>query len=261
MNKRLSRACSAIGHFFYGLYAWVVFLLTILISIIGATFLPGLDRRRRWVSRAARAFFILAGIPSEVTGLENLPDDHCIVVANHSSYADGVILQAFLPPRFSFVIKGEVRNVPILHFVLRRVGSKFVERFVAAGSSRDARTLVKAAARGESLAIFPEGTFIAAPGLGRFRPGAFSAALNGELPIVPVTIRGSRKMMPAKTIWPRPTSLQIHIGQPIGVSDGAFESSSELAEIARQRILEVLDEPDLLLSDSNAPAATTHKQR
>jgi 1-acyl-sn-glycerol-3-phosphate acyltransferase len=235
-------------------------LLAILFSILGATFLPGLDRRRRWVSRAARAFFILAGIRSKVTGLERLPADHCIVVANHASYVDGVVLQAFLPPRFSFVIKGEVRSVPILHFVLRRVGSKFVERFVAAGSSRDARTLVKAAASGESLAIFPEGTFIATPGLGRFRPGAFSAALKGELPIVPVAIRGSRKMMPAKTIWPRPASLQIDIRLPIEVSNSAFESSSELAEIARQRILEVLDEPDLLLSDSTAPATSTNEQ-
>ena len=259
MNKRLSRAYSTIGHFFYGLYAWVVFLLAILFSIICATILPGLDRRRRWVSRAARAFFILAGIRSKVTGLKRLPADHCIVVANHASYADGVILHAFLPPRFSFVIKGEVRSVPILHFVLRRVGSKFVERFVAAGSSRDARTLVKAAARGESLAIFPEGTFIATPGLGRFRPGAFSAALKGELPVVPVAIHGSRKMMPAKTIWPRPASLHIDIRQPIGVSDSAFESSSKLAEVARQRILEVLDEPDLLLSDS--PASTEESKQ
>ena len=259
MNKGLSRALRPLGHLFYGFYAWIIFLLTILFSIICATFLPGLDRRRRWVSRAARAFFILAGIPSEVTGLERLPSDHCIVGANHASYVDGVIMQAFLPPRFSFVIKGEVRSVPILHFVLRRVGSKFVERFVAAGSSRDARVLVKAAAIGESLAIFPEGTFIATPGLGRFRPGAFSAALKGELPIVPVAIHGSRKMMPAKTIWPRPASLHIDIRQPIGVSDGAFESTSKLAEIARQRILEVLDEPDLLLSDS--PASTEESKQ
>ena len=201
MNKRLSRGYNAIGHFFYGLYAWVVFLLAILFSILGATFLPGIDRRRRWVSRAARAFFILAGIRSEVTGLERLPADHCIVVANHASYLDGVILQAFLPPRFSFVIKGEVRSVPILHFVLRRVGSKFVERFDAAGSSRGARTLVKAAASAESLAIFPGGTFIATPGLGRFRPGGFSAPLRGDLPVVAIAIRGSRRVGASSGTW------------------------------------------------------------
>jgi len=140
--------------------------------------------------------------------------------------------------------------VPLLHFLLRRVGSKFVERFVAAGSSRDARMLVKAAALGESMAIFPEGTFIATPGLGRFRPGGFSAAIKGELPIVPVAIRGARKIVPPKSLWPRQGSLQIDFLQPIEPFDSAYESSAELAEATRQKILEVLDEPDLLLSDS-----------
>lgn len=250
MNRVLSRIATAISVFLYGLYAWIVFALAVLIAIVCATFLPGLERRRRCVSRAARGFFVLARIPVTVTGLERLPADHCIVAANHAAYIDGVIMQAFLPPRFSFVIKGEVRNVPLLHFLLRRVGSKFVERFVAAGSSRDARTLVKAAALGESMAIFPEGTFIATPGLGRFRAGGFSAAIKGELPIVPVAIRGARKIVPPKSLWPRRGSLQIDILQAIEPSDSAYESSAELAETTRQKILEVLDEPDLLLSDS-----------
>jgi len=260
MNKRLSRARDAIAHGFYGLYAWFLFLPTVLFSFFCAVFLPGLERRRFWVSRAARLFFACVGMRATVTGLQQLPTGDCIVVANHSSFVDGVILYAFLPPRFSFVIKGEVRRIPVLHFVLRRVGSKFVERFAATGSSRDARTLLKAAANGESLAIFPEGTFIARPGLGRFRPGAFSAALKGGLPIVPVAIRGSRKVMPAKTFWPKRASLQIDIQPPIQVADGVIENSAALGEIARQSILEVLDEPDLLLSDSPAPNRTRNNQ-
>lgn len=250
MNKVLSRSSNAIGRFFYGLYAWVVFVLVVLFSVLCATFLPGLERRRRWISRAARTFFTLAAIPTTVNGLERLPAGHFIAVVNHASHIDGVTVQAFLPPRFSFVIKGEVRNVPVLHFLLRRVGSKFVERFVAAGSARDARKLVKAAANGESMVIFPEGTFIEKPGLGRFRPGAFAAAIKGELPIVPVVIRGARAFLPPKTMWPHLGSLQIDILQPIDPSNSACESSAELAELARQRMLEVLDEPDLLLADS-----------
>jgi 1-acyl-sn-glycerol-3-phosphate acyltransferase len=252
MNKLLSRAFNAISRFLYGLYAWIAFLLTVLCAVGFVTLLPGLDRRRRWVTAAARSLFAVAGIRVTVRGLELLPNGHCIVVANHSSYIDGVILQAFLPPRFSFVIKGEVRNVPVVHFMFRRVDSKFVERFVTAGSSRDARTLVKAATNGESMAFFPEGTFVATPGLGRFRPGAFAAAMKGGLPVVPVAIRGSRKILPAKRIWPSRGPLQIDILAPIDLPDAAIESSAGLAETARQRILEVLDEPDLLLADSPA---------
>ncbi len=250
MIKVLRHVLIAIGRLFYGLYAWTAFLLVILLTILFATFLPGLDRRRRWLSRTARVFLRVVGIPPTVSGLEHLPDDHCIVVVNHASHVDGIVLQASLPPRFSFVIKGEVQKVPILHFVLRRVGAKFVERFIAAGSSRDARKLVKAAAEGESMVIFPEGTFLEEAGLGRFRPGAFAAAIKGELPIVPVAIRGSRKILRARNFWPRHGTLHVDVLQPIETSGSAFASSAELANLARSRMLEVLDEPDLLLSDS-----------
>ena len=177
----------------YAAYAWLAFLGCVLVAIVGALLLPGLERRRRWVTASARASLLLCAIPARIDGMERLPQGHCIVVANHASYLDGVILQAFLPPRFSYVIKGEMQNVPVVHFLLRRIGAKFVERFVASGSARDARALLKAAAAGESLAFFPEGTFVSQPGLGRFRSGAFAAAIKGELPIVPLVIVGARK--------------------------------------------------------------------
>lgn len=252
MIKELRHALEAIGRFFYGLYVWMALIPVILFVIFFATFVPGLDRRRRWVSRTARVLLKVVGVSPVVSGLALLPDDHCIVVVNHASHVDGVVLQASLPPRFSFVIKGEVQKVPILHFVLRRIGAKFVERFAAAGSARDARKLVKAATEGESMIIFPEGTFIEEAGLGRFRPGAFAAAIKGELPVVPVAIRGSRKVLRARTLWPRRGALQVEILQPIETSSDAFSSNVELADAARAQILEVLDEPDLLLSDSIA---------
>ena len=164
-NRRLGGPFATIGHLIYCVYAWITFFLLVLCSILFAAIVPGLERRRHWVSAPGRWFFALAGMKTSVRGLDNLPPGHCIVVANHASYLDGVILQCLLPPRFAYVIKGEVQKVPVLHFVLRRIGSKFVDRFTAAGSARDARALVKAASAGESLAFFPEGTFKAETGL------------------------------------------------------------------------------------------------
>jgi 1-acyl-sn-glycerol-3-phosphate acyltransferase len=231
----------------YAAYAWLAFVVCVLVAIFGALFLPGLERRRRWVSAAARVALILCRVRTTLDGLENLPPGHCIAVANHASYVDGVILQAFLPPRFSFVIKGEMQNVPVVHFLLRRIGARFVERFVSSGSSRDARRLLRAAAAGESLAFFPEGTFLNEPGLGRFRGGAFAAAIKGELPVVPVAIVGSRAILPGGTMRPRPGPVQIRILDAIPTDDAAFSSSADLAQSARQRLLGVLGEPDLLL--------------
>jgi 1-acyl-sn-glycerol-3-phosphate acyltransferase len=103
----------------FGAYAWIAFFVCVVIAILGALLLPGLERRRRWVRGSARAALALCGISYKVQITERLPQGHCIVVANHASYIDGVILQALLPPRFSYVIKGEMQNIPIVHFLLR----------------------------------------------------------------------------------------------------------------------------------------------
>ena len=138
-----------------------------------------------------------------------------------------------------------MRKIPIAHFLLRRSGSKFVERHEQSGSSRDARKIVKAALEGESLAFFPEGTFLKEPGVGRFRAGAFVAAIRGNLPVVPVAISGTREMLPSGRLWPWPIRPRIKVLPPIMPGDPAFENHRLLAETARQHILTVLDEPDL----------------
>lgn len=246
MTESKPAPTTGVGGLLYGSYAWILFILCVLAAILFTVFLPGLERRRRCVAICARLPIQLAGIPVNVGGLENIPSGDCVVVANHASYLDGVILQGYLPPRFSYVVKGEMQNFPLGGFFLRRIGSRFVERYEASGSARDARHLLRAASAGESLALFPEGTFIKAPGLGRFRPGAFAAAIRANVPVVPVVISGSRHILPAQKILPRHGPLQIDILKPIEPSDGAFSGSKILAESARQRILDVLDEPDLL---------------
>ena len=246
MSTTLVRAIRKLLNVLWGIYAWLAFIACVSAAILGALLLPGKDRRRRWAGGAGRAIFWLAGVEATVRGTHLVPQHQCIVVANHASYIDGVILNAYLPPRFSFVIKGEMGKVPVAGFLLRRIGSQFVERFDTSGSARDARRLLKVAESGESLAFFPEGTFQAEPGLDRFRAGAFAAAINSELPVVPVVISGSRALLPAATILPRHGHLVIEMLAPIEPDNPAFANSKDLAELARQRILAVLEEPDLL---------------
>lgn len=234
-----------IWHAVWGVFAWLCFALAVLFALLVAVFVPGKRRRERLAAFASRIVFILSGIKVDAIGLENLPDESCVVVANHASYIDGVLLKGYLPSRFSFVIKGEMRDIPVAHFLLRRAGAKFVERNKHAASARDARQIVRAAQGGESLAFFPEGTFRKQPGVGRFRPGAFVAAVRGNLPVVPVAISGTRYMLPAKRVLPRPNPLRFEVLAPIDPADPCFSDSRALAETARQRILEYLDEPDL----------------
>lgn len=236
--------------FLWGLWAWMSFGLACIFSLIVTLIVPGLHRRQKLVTFAARMVFVMAAVRVTVRGMDNLPSDSCVVVANHASYIDGVLLNGYLPARFGFVIKGEMRDIPVVHFLLRRSGSKFVERKETTGSSRDARQLVKAARGGESLGFFPEGTFLLEPGVGRFRQGAFLAAVKGDMPVVPIAISGTRAMLPSGRFLPRQAELFVDILPAIAPGDDAFESSRELAEAARQKILAALDEPDLLDFDS-----------
>lgn len=245
MSRTSTAASTGISGVFYGIYAWTAFVICVVLAILVALVVPGLDRRRRWVSAISRAPFVLAGIRTAVRGLENLPQEGCVVVANHASYIDGVLFQAFLPPRFSYVIKGEMRQAPVVGYLLQRIGSRFVERFDTSASARDARQLLTAARQGESLGFFPEGTFVAEPGLARFRLGAFVAAIGARMPLVPVVISGSRHILPAGAVLPRHGHLRIDVLQAIEPSAPEYGSSRSLAALARERMLAVLDEPDL----------------
>lgn len=239
-----------VANFLWGLWGWLCFALACLFSLVVTLLVPGMHRRQRLVTLAARMIFVLAGVKVTVRGIDNLPLDSCVVVANHASYIDGPLLNAYLPARFGFVIKGELRDIPVVHFLLRRSGSKFVERKEISGSTRDARQLVKAAQEGESLGFFPEGTFIVEPGVGRFRPGAFVAAVKADMPVVPVAILGSRDMLPSGRLLPRRVELVVDIRPAIAPGDDDFSSTRKLAEASRQSILAVLDEPDLLADES-----------
>ena len=238
----------------WGILAWLSFGFAVLFTMTVALIVPGAERRQKLATWACRMTFVLPMIDVRIRGLENLPTDNCIVVANHASYLDGVLLKGYLPWRFSFVIKGEMRDIAPAHFLLRRAGAKFVERTDIKGSTRDARHIVRAAQAGESLGFFPEGTFMEEPGVGRFRPGAFVAAIKGEMPVVPIAISGSRYMLPANHRMPKRGPLTIDILPSIAPGDADFTTSRALAEAARQRILAVLDEPDLLAQESSGNA-------
>jgi len=150
---------------------------------------------RALVRRLARIALRLAGMRLEPHGLERLPQP-CIVVANHSSYLDGVVLCAILPASFSFVIKREMAAVPLAGTLLRSIGAEFVERGNRVRGARDARRLLRQAKTGQALVFFPEGTFGIEVGLRHFHIGAFATALRADLPLLPVAIRGTRHCLP-----------------------------------------------------------------
>ncbi len=233
-----------IGRSIWGLWAVTSFIVVCLPVVTAITALPQQSRRRRAARRAATGCLWLAGIPIDVSGLHHVPETGCIVVANHASYLDGILLTAVLPPRFSFVIKREMSRVPLAHLLLRRIGAEFVERHDTQKSAVDARRLLLRARERMSLAFFPEGTFRREPGLGHFHHGAFRTATRNGLPVIPVIIRGTRDVLPAGQLLPRPGRLEVIVKPPLETPPG--DRGHALADAARRCILEDLGEPDLI---------------
>ena len=232
----------------YGLYAAVLFFAVVLFSLLLVLLLPTLGARRSATRIAARTFFFLAGMPLRLRGLENLPNGQCVVVANHASYLDGVVMAAALPPRFGFVIKREMNEVPVAGLLLRRIGSEFVDRFNRHKGGTDARRVLRTAANGHSLLFFPEGTFTSEVGLGKFHTGAFAIAARAGCPVVPAVILGTRRNMPATRVFPRPGALEVRYGAAIVPAPAAApheDPALALRDRSRAAILEQLGEPDL----------------
>jgi 1-acyl-sn-glycerol-3-phosphate acyltransferase len=162
-----------------------------------------------------------------------------VLVSNHASYLDSVILVAVLPRPFTFVAKRELQQQAVLGPALRRLGVEFVERFDVQKSVADANRMAEAVLGGRSLLVFPEGTFVARPGLLPFHLGAFLAAARAGVPVVPVAIRGARELLPAERWWPRRATLEVHIGEPIAPAadvPDVFAAAVRLREAARSAI-------------------------
>lgn len=229
----------------FGVYATLVFVLAVPPTAILLLLAPGLNQRRRIARRASQWFLFFCAMKPKTRGLPRLPDEGCVVVANHASYLDGIILTAVLPASFSFVIKREVTSVPIMHFVLRRIGSEFLARKERTANVRDSRRLLKKAQTRSSMVFFPEGTFQREQGLLPFRNGAFAAATRGGMPICPVVIRGARIALPSGALLPRWTRLTVDIHEPLSESGKGLAAQRRLMRETRRTMTEKLGEPDL----------------
>ena len=232
----------------HGVWSNLWFVSLALVALAGVVVLPRLHWRRHCTRFFSRVFFAGTGMRVKVVGLHHLPAGTCVVVANHASYLDGPLMHAALPAHFAFVIKGEMARVPLAGFLLRRIGSEFVERQNRHRGGRDTQRILGKAAEGQALGVFPEGTFFAPPGLQKFQSGAFLAAARAGLPIVPAVIRGTRQALDADSWLPAPARITVELLPPLPPPANEKPAIVAAREAARAAILARLDEPDATTS-------------
>jgi 1-acyl-sn-glycerol-3-phosphate acyltransferase len=231
----------------YAGYAWTLLIMLALPLWCAVAMLPRQTWRWALVRRAARLLVLLSGNTLNVFGLENLLcGGRRVIVVNHASYLDSFLLSAALPIQPVYVAKIELLQHFITRVFLKRLGVMFVERHDVLKGVSGARQLARAAHEMNDLLFFPEGTFTRIPGLRPFQIGAFKIAVDAGIPILPISLRGSRSLLHPDSWFPRRGLATVTIGKPIPPAGKDWQAAVALRDAARHAILLHCGEPDLV---------------
>ncbi len=184
------------------------------------------------------------GVKPEVHGLEHIaPDRPYIYAANHQSFFDIFVLLAVLPPTVRFLAKIELFAIPLFGQALSRAGSLPVDRSNRQAAMKSIDRAARAVREGGSIIIFPEGTRATTPELLPFKKGGFVLAIKSGQPIVPVSLSGSRFIMPRGGRRVRSGPLRVVFGQPIPTDTYKTKTKDALMSLL-QEVIEANYDPD-----------------
>jgi 1-acyl-sn-glycerol-3-phosphate acyltransferase len=234
-----------VGEALYAIWWWLIVAGAFLAGWFAVMILPRLDWRWAALRRIARSALRAVGTPVAITGSEHIPLSHAILVFNHSSYMDSLVLTAALPGKPAFVAKKEFASQVFAGPFLRRLETPFVERYDVAGGLADTEALVAIARSGRVLVFFPEGTFTRRAGLSGFYLGAFKVAAEANLPVIPGAVRGTRSMLRGEQWFPRRAAISVDIAEPVRPSGTEFAAVLRLRDDVRNAVLARCGEPDL----------------
>jgi len=177
-----------------------------------------------------------------VFGRENIdPTCSYVIVSNHRSHYDVFVLYGWLGIDFKWVMKKELRNVPALGVACEKLEHIFIDRSdkkTALKSLNDAKKIIK---NGTSVIFFPEGTRSRTGQMGEFKKGAFVMALDLGIPILPISITGTEKILPPGTIDLMPGRVAMKIHRPIPVEGYTLQNIEDLMGTVRSVIQGELD--------------------
>jgi 1-acyl-sn-glycerol-3-phosphate acyltransferase len=212
----------------YGVYFGVVFLLWIVPTWTILHFIRDHRAAGRFTSAALKILFGLIGCRVTVIGKEHMDTPGAkIFASNHTSYFDVLPLMLGLGVPYRFVAKLEVGRMPFIGTFLRQMGHLKFDRTDAESRLRQAQEMEDFLLHGESVFVFPEGTFTREDGVRPFQLGAFKAAVATGAPILPVSLAGTRKFLRDGTYLPRPGGVTITLSPPIypRTASGADDSA------------------------------------
>lgn len=218
--KRVGRAVWSGGkrglQIVYGVYFSVIFMIWLVPTWLLVQLIKDQKVAGRFTSAALKLLFFLAGCRVRVVGREFMAAPGAkIYVGNHTSYFDVLALMLGLGVAYRFVAKMEVARMPFIGTFLDRMGHLRFDRASADSRLHQAEQMEELLRKGDSIFVFPEGTFTKDDGLRPFQLGAFKAAVATGVPLLPVSLQGTRDFLRDGTFLPRPQDITITLSAPI----------------------------------------------
>lgn len=237
------------AHFLYQFYKWLVYtpflgLTTVVASLCGSAlcFIVSQGFSSKWCGTVWGRLNVYA-TPALVTvfGRAHLDKSRSyVIVANHQSLFDILVIYGWMGIDLRWVMKKELRKIPLFGFCCEKLGHIMVDRT----DTKAALAAINAARRkitgGTSVIFFPEGTRSRNGQLGPFKKGAFRFALDLGLPILPVTITGTRKILPPDSMDLLPGHVKVIFHPAIETTSFSTEQLPELMARAKSAIQESL---------------------
>jgi 1-acyl-sn-glycerol-3-phosphate acyltransferase len=230
----------------------IIVLATVAFGVpaIFAALLPPRGDWFLWFARGwARTLLAVAGVSVRVLHGDQLePGRSFVVVANHESFCDILVLLANLPMQVRFMAKRSVFRVPVLGWSIAAAGFIPVDR---EDRSRGSETVAAALARlsgGRSVVVFPEETRSRTGDLLPFKRGAAHLALKSGLPLLPIGLAGTFRVLPRGSLLIAPGPVVMSVGDPIEVAGRTLKDRETLTRAAREEVASLRDEAQQLIA-------------
>jgi len=226
----------------YTIYMWLVLLsLTFSLGPLLVLTVP-FDRRGRCylpiVRTWARLIIWASGNPVTLEGLERVdPSRPAIYMTNHQSYFDVICLAALLPVPVRFVAKRILVYIPVFGQVIWATGHVIIQREDRRQSFQALDQAAAKIAGGTSVLVFPEGTRSPDHRLGPFKKGGFVLGIKAGVPIIPISITGTRPMMPKGSFRFARTRVKLIVGHPLNTAEFELPRKEELMRKVRSEII------------------------
>lgn len=195
----------------------------------------------RSVSAWAHSLLRVAGVQVEVSGIENIPTGPVVFVSNHQGNFDIPILLAHLDRPHGFVAKIETQKIPFIRSWMKYLRCVFLDR----SNPRQAMSAIGQAAHtiqeGKPIILFPEGTRSRGDQLRQFQSGGLRLATKSEVPVVPLVINGSYRVMEAHGFWIHPAKVYLTILPPVFVAEMNREEKKQFPIFLHDKIQKELE--------------------